>query len=85
MACDPAYDVGYWFLWHGNADYLEALLAGYAPADSEVFRHRVMAYRMLLASQFTVWYSSQGDREGVEYSRDVLRQNIGRSADAADA
>lgn len=77
MACDPAHDVAYWFLWHGNAEYLEALLAGYAPEDPGVFQQRVMAHRLLLAAQFIVWYSSQGDQEGVEYSKDVLRQNIG--------
>ena len=85
MACDPAHDVAYWFLWHGNADYLEALLAGYAPTDLEIFRQRVMAHRILLATQFIVWYRSQGNREGVEYSKDVLRQNIGKPADAPDA
>ena len=84
LACDPAYDVAYWFLWHGNADYREALLAGYAPDDLEVFRQRVMAHRMLLATQFIVWHSSQGDQEGVEHSKDVLRQNIGQPADAPE-
>ena len=84
MACDPAHDLAYWFLWHGNAEYLEALLAGYAPANPGFFRQRVMAHRLLLAAQFIVWYSSQGDQEGVEYSKDVLRQNLGPSADAPD-
>ena len=85
IACDPAHDVAYWFLWHGNAEYLEALLAGYAPHDLRSFRKRVMAHRLLLAAQFVVWYSSQGDQEGVEYSKDVLRHNIGQPADAPDA
>ena len=77
MACDPAHDVAYWFLWHGNAEYLDALLAGYAPVDQGFFRQRVMAHRLLLTAQFIVWYNSQGDQEGVDYAKAVLRQNIG--------
>ena len=76
MACDPAHDVAYWFLWHGDHEYLESLLTGYVPEEPERFRQRVMAHRLLLAAQFVVWYAGQGDREGLEYSRQVLRQNL---------
>jgi len=72
MACDPAIDIAYWFLWHGNEEYLESLLVGYAPDELGTFRRRVMAHRLLLATQFVVWYRSHGDQEGFEYSRDVL-------------
>jgi len=77
MACDPAHDVGYWLLWHGNAEYLESLLTAYTPEDFGAFRQRVMAHRLLLATRLVVWYDSQGDHKGVAYSSDVLRQNIG--------
>ncbi len=78
MACDPAHDVAYWFLWHGNAEYLESLLTEYAPDDFVAFRQRIMAHHLLLATQFVVWYEAQGDHRGVAYSTDVLRQGVDR-------
>jgi aminoglycoside phosphotransferase (APT) family kinase protein len=80
MACDPAHDVAYWFLWHEDRAYLDAFLQGYAPDDPGAFPERVLAHYMLLATQFIIWYSTEGDSEGVEYCRNVLMRNVGQRA-----
>jgi aminoglycoside phosphotransferase (APT) family kinase protein len=72
-AGDPANDVAYWFMWHGDVKCLDALLAGYAPADPGGFRQRVAAHRILSAVKFICWYSERDDPVGVEHCRRILR------------
>jgi aminoglycoside phosphotransferase (APT) family kinase protein len=72
IACDPAYDVAYWYIWHVDFECLDALLSGYQPIKPVVFRQRVISHCILLALDFIVWYEARGDREGVEYCRDIL-------------
>jgi len=76
LACDPAHDVAYWCRWHEDLECLDALLAGYDPAAPEGFRRRVLAHHVLLAVDFIVWYEEEGDREGVEDCRRMLREIV---------
>jgi aminoglycoside phosphotransferase (APT) family kinase protein len=72
LAGDPANDVAYWFMWHEDVDCLDALLAGYAPADPTGFRQRVTAHLILSAVNFICWFSVRRDPGGVEHCRRIL-------------
>jgi aminoglycoside phosphotransferase (APT) family kinase protein len=72
LAGDPASDVAYWFMWHGDFDCLDGLLSGYAPADPGGFRRRVNAHRILCAVKFICWFSERHDPGGVEHCRRIL-------------
>jgi aminoglycoside phosphotransferase (APT) family kinase protein len=72
LAGDPANDVAYWFMWHRDLDCLDALLAGYAPADPGGFRQRVTAHLMLSAVNFVCWFAERHDPRGVEHCRRIL-------------
>jgi len=76
MACDPAHDVAYWFLWHGDEQLLNALLSAYAPENPELFRERVLAHYLLLAAQFIVWYTGEGDERGTDFCRNILAESL---------
>jgi len=72
LAGDPANDVAYWFMWHGDLGCLDALLAGYAPTDPSGFRQRVRAHLILLAVNFICWFTERHDPRGVEHCRRIL-------------
>jgi len=72
LAGDPANDVAYWFMWHGDLECLDALLAGYAPADPGGFRQRVAAHLILSAVNFICWFSERRDSGGVDHCRRIL-------------
>lgn len=77
IACDPAYDVAYWYRWHSNLQWLDSLLSGYMPENIAAFRRRVIFHSILQALDFIVWYSEeQNDQEGVEDSLATLRINL---------
>jgi aminoglycoside phosphotransferase (APT) family kinase protein len=71
-AGDPASDVAYWFMWHGDFECLDALLAGYAPADPSGFRRRVTAHRILYAVELICTFDERHDPGGVEHCRRIL-------------
>jgi aminoglycoside phosphotransferase (APT) family kinase protein len=74
LAGDPASDVAYWFMWHGDSECLDGLLAGYAPGDPSGFRERVMAHLTLAAVRFIAWFSKRQDPGGVEHCRRILSE-----------
>ena len=74
LAGDPANDVAYWYMWHGDSECLDGLLAGYAPADPSGFRERVMAHLTLAAVKFIDWFSKRRDPGGVEHCRQILSE-----------
>jgi aminoglycoside phosphotransferase (APT) family kinase protein len=72
LAGDPASDVAYWFMWHGDAHCLDGLLAGYAPADASGFRRRVADHLILCAVKFICSFNERHDADGVEHCRRIL-------------
>lgn len=76
VACDPAYDVAYWYHWHSNERWLEEFLAGYDPLAYDEFRRRTIA-SALLALDFVVWYAvDQSDRGAATDSLRRLHENL---------
>ena len=83
IACDPAYDVAYWYRGHGSPELLDALLTRYGPTDPEGFRCRVMAHTALQAMDFMIWYAEeQDDLEGVNNCVKMLEKGLSDLSDA---
>jgi len=83
IACDPAYDVAYWYRGHGSPELLDVLLTGYGLTDSEEFRCRVMAHTALQAMDFMIWYAEeQDDLEGVNDCVKMLEKGLGDLSDS---
>ena len=79
IACDPAYDVAYWYRWHGDLNWLDSLLAGYEPESPTDFRERVILHAVLQAVGFIVWYSEERqDKEATAHSLKTLEENLSR-------
>jgi aminoglycoside phosphotransferase (APT) family kinase protein len=77
VACDPAYDVAYWYHWDSNEQWLEEFLVGYDSPDGDAFRRRTIAHSVLLSLGFVVWYAvDQSDRQSAEDSLRSLRRNL---------
>lgn len=77
LAGDPASDVAYWFMWHGDVDCLDGLLAGYAPADVDGFRRRVGAHLLVCAVNLICSFNERHDADGVEHCRRILTRASG--------
>ena len=77
MACDPAYDVAYWYFWRSNLEWLDFLIPGYQPVDAAIFRERIICHSVLLSLDFIVYYSEeQYSNEGVASALQTLRMNL---------
>jgi glycosyltransferase involved in cell wall biosynthesis/aminoglycoside phosphotransferase (APT) family kinase protein len=55
QGCDPAFDVATLHFWIDDEQILTTLLQAYAPAEPEVFRHRVIAAVICYAAALLSW------------------------------
>ncbi len=74
IGCDPAHDVAYWFMWHRDAECLDALLSAYQPSEPTSFRRRIRAHLALLGVRLIAWYEERGDAANVDYCRRILQE-----------
>lgn len=65
LACDPAYDLAYCYMWPQRLDCLRELFRGYDPEDPDHFWLRIRAHRILLLVYFIVWSDDRNSPEGV--------------------
>ena len=73
LACDPAYDLAYSFIWPQRIDCLHEMFRGYAPDNPEMFWLRIRAHRLLMAITFIVRNCDRANEDGKEFFIKMLR------------
>ena len=74
LACDPAYDLAYSYIWPQRMDCLYELFRGYAPDNPEMFWLRIRAHCLLLAITFIVRNCDRANEGGKAFFINMLRE-----------
>ena len=73
---DPASNIAYWAFWQDDSIALDALLAGYQPDEPARFRARVLAYRVVTATELILVYMEHGGPEDIRFCQTKLEDAL---------
>jgi len=74
LACDPAHDLAYSYVWPQRMDCLHELFAGYSPDNPEIFWLSIRAHRLLLGVMFIVRQHDRANENGKAFFTKMLRE-----------